>query len=365
MPRRHDGLFDRFANFQALREAALRAVRGKRRKPGAAAMLAHLESTLFDLETRLNDGSWRPGRYVEIQVTDPKRRMVSAAPIADRVVHHALHAVVAPLFESGFIANSFANRVGKGTHAAIDTYERYRDRYRYVLRCDIFRYFPAIDHAVLKADLRRRIACARTLAVLDAIIDGSNAQEPVDVHFPGDDLLSPIQRRRGLPIGNLTSQFFANVYLDPLDHFATEVLRLPYLRYVDDFAAFAHTVPELERARERMARFLAGRRLLLHPRKTVILPGATAAAFCGAVLAPGGRRLPEANVARMRNRLRGMRDRLRAGTTAGVSIEAAVTAWTAHARRAGGARLAHVLRRSLRKKPSLARGKGVAYNRGS
>jgi len=100
------------------------------------------------------------------------------------------------------------------------------------------RYFPSIDHANLKAEFRRRIACARTLALMDAIVDGSNPQEPVMLHFPGDDLFEPHRRRRGLPIGNLTSQFFANLYLDGFDHFVTEVLRAPYVRYVDDFALF-------------------------------------------------------------------------------------------------------------------------------
>ena len=110
---------------------------------------------------------------------------------------------------------------------------------RYVLRCDIYRYFPAIDHDILKRDLRRRIACRWTLELADRIIDGSNKQEAVDLHFPGDDLLAPLQRRRGLPIGNLTSQFFSNLYLDGFDHFCKEVLRAKgYVRYVDDFALF-------------------------------------------------------------------------------------------------------------------------------
>ena len=89
---------------------------------------------------------------------------------------------------------------------------------------------------MLKADLRRRIACQRTLVVLDRIVDASNPQEPVHLYYPGDDLFTPFERRRGLPIGNLTSQLFANVYLDRFDHFVTEVLRAPYLRYVDDCA---------------------------------------------------------------------------------------------------------------------------------
>ncbi len=345
MPKRHDDLFDGIADFQALRAAALRAVKGKRRKPGAAAMLARLEPTLLRLERSLKDGTWRPGRYTEIEVTDPKRRIVSAAPIADRVVHHAVHAVVAPIFERGFIDHSFANRIGRGTHAAIDAYERYSKRYAHVLRGDIYRYFPAIDHAVLKADLRRRIACRRTLWLLDAIIDGSNAQEPVHLHFPGDDLLSPLERRRGLPIGNLTSQFFANLYLDPLDHFVTEVLGLPWVRYVDDVAAFADSAARLEAARGRIADFLAGRRLVLHPRKTAVLACARPAGFCGAVVAPEGRRLPEATVVRFRRRARSMHDRLRAGTLPAADAAHRRRAMAAHAVHAGGSRL---LRRTAR-----------------
>ena len=153
----------------------MRAVAGQRRTPVPAAFLANLETEALRLDRELRSGCWRPGRYVEIEVTDPKQRLVSAAPFRDRVVH----AVIAPLFERGFIHHSYANRVCKGTHRAVARYQRLRDRHRHVLRGDIFRYFPAIDHAILKADLRRRIRCPRTLAVLDRIIDGSNPQEPV------------------------------------------------------------------------------------------------------------------------------------------------------------------------------------------
>ena len=234
--RRADGLFDGMATFGALCAAASRAAVGKRRGPGPAAFLANLETEILALERELLAGTWRPGGYVSFEVRDPKRRLISAAPFRDRVVHHAVHAVIAPLFERGFIDHTYANRAGKGTHRALARYERLRDRHRHVLRGDIYRYFPAIDHEVLKADLRRRIACRQTLAVLDRIVDASNPQEPVNLYYPGDDLFTPFERRRGLPIGNLTSQLFANVYLDRLDHFVTEVLRAPYLRYVDDCA---------------------------------------------------------------------------------------------------------------------------------
>ena len=207
------------------------------------------------------EGSYQPGAYVEILVHEPKKRLVSAAPFRDRVVHHAFCAVVDPLFEPHFIDHSFANREGKGTHAAIRAYEHYRDRYPHVLRCDLYRYFPSIDHEILKSVFRRRIKCRRTLALMDLIVDRSNAQEPVNLYFAGDDLFAPFARRRGLPIGNLTSQFFANLYLDGFDHFVTEVLRAPYVRYVDDFALFHDDPAVLEDWRVRMQRYLDGRRL--------------------------------------------------------------------------------------------------------
>ena len=344
MVRQHTDLFGLIANFEALHAAALRAVAGKRSKPGAAAFMANLEGNLVRLERALQEGRWRSGGYTVIHIKDPKPRQVSAAPFRDRVVHHALCHVVAPLFERGFIADSYANRVGYGTHRAVARYEQYRNRFRHVLRCDIFRCFPAIDHAVLKADLRRRVACAPTLALLDAIIDGSNPQELVDVVFPGDDLFTAQERRRGLPIGNLTSQLFGNVYLDGLDHFVKEVLRAPYVRYVDDFALFHDDPAVLAQWRERISIYLQKSRLLLHPRKTWIAPTTEPTAFLGYVLHANGRRaLPEESVRRFRNRLRGLRDRWRAGTLAPEELQQRVGAWVAHASHAHTLRLHHAL----------------------
>ena len=283
-------LFGEIASFAALRAAALRAAAGKRAKPGPAAFLAGLETEVLRLERELESERYRPGRYTTIEIFDPKHRIVSAAPFRDRVVHHALCAVVEPLFERGFIHDSYANRKGKGTHRAVARYERFRDRFRHVLRCDIWRYFPSIDHGILKRGLRRRIACARTLALADRIVDASNPQEPAARYYPGDDLFTPHERRRGLPIGNLTSQFFANLYLDGLDHFCKEVLRAKgYLRYVDDFALFHDDPARLAEWRRRVAAYLEGRRLRPHPRKTWIAETREPAAFLGFVLAPGGR----------------------------------------------------------------------------
>lgn len=349
--RKHTDLFGHIASFGALLIAARKAVNGKRKKPGAASFFANLERELLRLERELRDGVYRPGRYVEILVHDPKQRLVSAAPFRDRVVHHALCAVICPMFEAGFIGNTFANRTGKGTHAGIRVYERHRDNHAHVLRADIFRYFPSIDHAILKCLFRRRIACEPTLALMDTIVDASNTQEPVELHFPGDDLFEPYRRRRGLPIGNLTSQFFANLYLDRFDHWVSEKLGAPYVRYVDDFAVFHDDPAVLTEWRALIERYLEGRRLKLHPRKTVILPTTEPTAFLGFELLAGPRqhagnkagrgqrRLPEDNVLRFRNRLRGLRDRWRAGTVSRADIEARIGAWIAHADHADTFRL--------------------------
>lgn len=348
MPRKHSDLMPGIANFQALCEAATRAAKGKKRKPGVAAFLANLEPNVLRIERALLDGTWTPGEYTVIEVRDPKPRRVSAAPFRDRVVHHALCHVVEPIFERGFISDSYANRTGKGTHRAVNRYDAYRTRFRYVLRGDIFRFFPSIDHAILKRDLRRRISCSTTLELLDRVIDGSNPQEPVNLYFPGDDLFSPFSRRRGLPIGNLTSQFFANVYLDGFDHFAKEVLGAQgYLRYVDDFALFHDDPNTLEEWRTRVVEYLGSRRLRLHPGKTRIAATVAPVEFLGFVLHPQGlRRLPEANVRRFRNRLQGLRSRWRQGSIEKREVLQHVHSWIAHASHAQTWQLRHAIFRN-------------------
>ncbi len=344
MVRRHDDLFDRIASFPALNAAARRAVAGKRRKPGAAAFMARLEPELLRLERELQNGTYRTGRYLELVVRDPKRRTVSAAPFRDRVVHHALVSVIGPIFERGFIHHSYANRVGKGTHRAVAQFEHWRDGHAWVLRADIWRFFPALDHAVLKADLARRIACPRTLALCAAIIDGSNPQEAAEHFFPGDDLISVAERRRGLPLGNLTSQFFANVYLDAFDHWVCEVLRAPYLRYVDDFVLFARCEEQAIAWQQRVADWLIGHRLRLHPLKTQVLRCDQPQAFLGFDLLPGGRRrLTDANVHRFRQRLDAMRTAWRRGGIDAEQVQQRIGGWLAHADHAQTCRLRHTL----------------------
>jgi len=150
-------------SFANLLQAWRKAARGKRSSSGAAAFEDGLAERLLELHDALASGEYRPGRYTHFVIHEPKRRRISAAPFRDRVVHHALCRVIEPVFEAQFIADSYANRVGKGTHRAIDRLQHFARRYRYVLRLDIVKHFPAIDHAILLQTLAQHIDDPATL----------------------------------------------------------------------------------------------------------------------------------------------------------------------------------------------------------
>jgi retron-type reverse transcriptase len=145
--------------------------------------------------------------------------------------------VIEPLFEAHFHPHSYANRVGQGTHRAVDQLQAFARRYRYVLRLDIVQHFPSIDHAILKETLFKVIGDLQVQQLISQIISSGQGvlRETYNmVYFPGDDLLA-VHRPRGLPIGNLTSQFWSNCFLNPFDWFVTRELGCQaYLRYVDD-----------------------------------------------------------------------------------------------------------------------------------
>jgi len=223
--------------FYNLLKAADKAQRGKRFRADVARFHYNLERELWQLHGELVAKTYTPGTYHSFVIHEPKPRLISAAPYRDRVVHHALTGTLEPIFERTFVFDSYACRKFKGTHAAVARAQHYARRFPYVLKADIRKFFPSIDHQILKTLVARKIKDPDVLWLVGTIIDGSNPQEPVTMWFPGDDLLTPSERRRGLPIGNQTSQFFANAYLDPLDHFLKDESGVKgYVRYVDDCA---------------------------------------------------------------------------------------------------------------------------------
>lgn len=327
-------MFDAIASFPALLAAARRAVRGKRERWDAAAFFGQLERELIRLTDQLQAGTWQPGPYRVIWVREPKLRQISIAPFADRVVHQAIHAVVGPYLARRYIADTYASLTGRGQHRAIVRYEHFRDRHAYVLRADLWRYFPSIDHQILQAALDKTLPCARTRTLLAKIVDGSNSQTRCDWYFPGDDLFTPFERRRGLPLGNLTSQMLGNFFLDRFDHFVKERLRVKgYVRYLDDFALFGTCRDALVDWRRQCEDFLSRRRLKLHPEKTRIEDCTAPTLFLGYVLLPDGRRrLSEANVSRAANRIRAWRQLWRDGQRDEPAVRQSIGGWLAHAR---------------------------------
>ena len=290
--------------FENLFESAKLARKGKKETVSNTSFHFHLEENLLKIHRELKEKSYLPGSYKTFIITDPKIRQISAAPYRDRVVHHALCRIIEPLFEKTFIYDSYANRVGKGTHKAIERFQYYARKYRYVLKCDIRKFFPSLDHEILKQELRWRIACPDTLWLIDRIIDNSNRQEEHIVHFPGDNPETPYTRRKGLPIGNLTSQFWANVYMNRFDHFAKEQLFAKgYIRYVDDFVLFADSKYLLRNYQLRTEEYLSEIRLLLHPNKTQLFACHSGVPFLGFKVFPHYRHVLKSKTHRYRRNL--------------------------------------------------------------
>lgn len=289
----------------------------------------------MQLQQELRDKNYRPGDYHSFYVHEPKRRLISAAPFRDRVAHHALCNVIEPLFERRFIHDSYANRVGKGTHRALDRCQEFARKYRYVLQCDVRQFFPSIDHAILKERLARVIPEADVLWLADRILAsgvGVLSEEYEMVWFPGDDLCATL-RPRGLPIGNLTSQFWANVYLDALDQFVKRELRCrAYLRYADDFLLFADDKAALWRWREALVKRLAKLRLTLHIEQACPRPVAEGIPFLGFVVFPAQRRLKRRKGIAYVRRLRGLLALYAAGQVPLERVHASTQGWVNHLR---------------------------------
>jgi retron-type reverse transcriptase len=330
--KRIGNLWPQVTSWENLLASALAAARGKRKRPDVARFLFDLEPNVCALQRELLAGDWKPGDYRTFWIRDPKPRMISAAPFRDRVVHHAVTRVLETVFEPRFTASSFASRKGFGQHKAIHKARAACERYRYALKCDIRKYFPSMDHSILKQLLDRAVKCKPTLELVRAIIDGSNAQEEVDAFFPGDTLFTQIERRKGLPIGNQTSQFFANVYLNGLDHFVLRELRPAlYLRYVDDFVVFGDDKRELASMREAIQARLEDLRLELNEGKSRVYRCADGLTFLGWRLFPGRLRLPRRNVVRMRRRLRGMAEKFHRAELDFAGVQRRISAWLGHA----------------------------------
>ncbi|MCC6647514.1 MAG: RNA-directed DNA polymerase [Polyangiaceae bacterium] len=297
-------MIEEWASVSSLWAALGRAARGKRRRASVARALLERERVVLDLHRALLSGTWRPSAPSHHVIHDPKTRLITAAPFVDRVVHQACCAALGPALDGHLVSTSFACRVGRGTHAAVALVRRWAAAHAWVLHLDVRRFFPSIDHGILRSQLERHVRCARTLAVCERILEaGAGQREAPGFWFPGDDLFTPHGRRVGLPIGNLTSQHFANRYLSPVDHLAKDRLRVRrYLRYMDDMLLFGDDPAHLRAWGLALEARCHRLRLRLHP--WLVRATRDGVGFLGFRVLPGGVvRVKRATVARARRRL--------------------------------------------------------------
>jgi hypothetical protein len=250
-------------------------------------------------------------------------RLISAAPFRDRVVHHALCAAIVPPLERAFHPGSHANRRGYGSHRALRRFTAAAARHRWVLQADIRLYFPSIDLTILRRQLSETISCPGTLWLLDQILANGATLGPALEAFPGDTLLTPLERPRGLPI--------ANLHLNALDHALASLPGIrAYLRYVDDLALFADHSEPLRLARDHLERELAALRLRAHPIKTQIRRCRDGPSFVGFVVRPGRIRVRNHNFRRGRRRLRLQTAAVAVGVLSPAAARASLQSWNAH-----------------------------------
>ncbi len=331
--KRYGNLYLNITSWENLHLAAHKAQKSKRFRDNVLSFNHNLESELIQIQKELETRTYQPGAYRTFEIYQPKARMISAAPYRDRVVHHALCNVIVPIIEKSFIRNSYANRIGLGSHKALRRCIEFSRSSDYVLQCDIQKYFPTIDHEILKQKLRHWIKCSDTLWLIDKIIDNSNEQWQVLEYFPGDSLMTPVERRRGLPIGNLTSQFFANVYLNGLDHFIQENLKIrKYLRYVDDFALFSDDQGFLKAARVALEEYLAGLRLRIHPIKSQIFRPRHGVNFLGFRILSTQIKVSRRGLSFGRRRLKKMHRKYAEGKLSLEHLSQSIESWSGHLR---------------------------------
>ncbi len=318
-----------------LRRPCTLAARGKRRSPAVAAFLLDRAQQLAELERQLDDGSYRPGVGRAFWIHEPKPRRIYALPFRDRVVQHLLIGATLPAFERWFAPQSYACRVGKGTHRCLERAAELTRTKRYVLHLDFQKFFHSIDHALLR-ELLLPHTPRQWRWLTELFLDAPSGVEPATWYFPGDDLFTPLERRRGLPIGSLTSQIWANAYLTPIDHLLGSHLGLgSFVRYCDDLLIFDNDPARLREALAALEERATALRLRLHPRKTRLYRTTDALRFLGFVLQRRGDavavRLLNENVRRFRRRMASTLTLWRAGAIEYEDVAARLRAWLAHA----------------------------------
>ena len=238
-------------------------MRGKRGKADVQEFSLRLMDNIFSLHNGLINKTYRHGGYQAFNICDPKPRNIHKANVRDRLLHHAIYRKLYPFFDKTFIADSYSCRIGKGTHKAINRFRSLaykvnenNTRTCWVLKCDIRKFFASIDHKILMEILSQYIPDQDILQLLSEVINSFYSIRP----------------GTGLPLGNLTSQLFVNIYMNEFDQFVKHKLKARYyIRYADDFVIISNNRVRLEEFKTPIQDFLKSHlKLELHPEKVFI-----------------------------------------------------------------------------------------------
>lgn len=291
-------MFDQIVDMNNLIQAYYLARKSKKYSQYVQKFEKNREYNLVALQQDLIQGRYKHGEYNSFEILDPKPRIIQVSPFRDRIVHQALYLVLNPIFEVDFIDDSYACRKGKGSQRAIKRFEYFWQKLShkvnthkevYVLKADIVKYFDSIDHNILKIILYSKIRCKKTRQLLDQVIDSFH----------------PLQAK-GVPIGNLTSQLFSNIYLNELDQYAKYTLKANYyIRYMDDFVVMDYDIKRLKYIQIAITKFLAKDLYLdLHQNKTHIYKLKQGITFLGYTLYLYSRKIKAKTYYTMRQKYR-------------------------------------------------------------
>ncbi len=291
-----ENLYEQLCSYENLELAFKKARKRKTTKLYVLEFEKNLKQNLLQLQTELLLHAYKPKPLETFILRDPKTRKISKSDFRDRIVHHALCNVIQPIFEKSFIHDSYANQIGKGTLKAIQRFDEFKlkvtknnTRIGFVLKCDIRQYFDNIDHDILLSIIKKKISDEKILWLIKIIFSNYCSKE----------------NNKGMPLGNLTSQFFANVYLNELDQFVKHTLKAKYyIRYVDDFVIFDNSKVRLEEYKPIIEFFLKEKlQLKLHPLKSRIIKIGEGTDFLGVKIFMHHKRIKKKNIRKFQKKL--------------------------------------------------------------
>jgi retron-type reverse transcriptase len=319
------------------------ALKGKRYNKYATSFDYKLVSNLLKLQANLLDGTYKPLDYRKKVITEPKIRLIEAPAYRDRVVHHAIHHFLTPFYERFFITDSYACRPGRGIHYATTRVQHFLKscgQNLYVCQIDISKYYASINHARLMELLQEKVKDKDLINLLKIIIGSTDSGTEHDSLFTSNSYYLT-KGRRGIPIGNLTSQLFANIYLHHADMYAKQQLKIHhYIRYMDDILFFHHDKAQLHIWQQAMTKFLYEDLFLtVNPRKIRLYPARQGVSFVGYVIYQNFLRLRSSSVRRFKKHYH---KQLRAVANERLDPDAmreSFASWKAHAKHASSQHL--------------------------